>query len=535
MIKSVHIFSENNSKKCDFTQASLNRIELSNNWLKKESFSIQIEFKNKIVSFRNHDYQWVKIDKKRIANWYAPKIIRLDNDQLVQANQNLGIWEVNNKKPNTLLWHFNPKNAKPIINYDANNHKHIIQSITKNVFKESLALLFPSQHGIEVSRSKIPFSAIVCFTDHCDFDALDNLVVQRRFLKKHDIKITKGFFLNDYSKREDTASYEEHSEEIEKWLNDGHELAYHSLSQTIKPRTANFKDFMSFEPPFKNITTWIDHGYHHYNFTQFNSEAQIKDTFTDNLNKKNIKHFWNYIDSGTAIDGVINQINPEHFTLNSYFKGIKHLEFKTLVSLLTKDIIFHYYISDYGLRLYRQIGSYFKAIKRKKSIKKHFKFVINITKLIALILPVFLFWRSKKNEKYPLAEFAPVVFDYESNGKTFSVFQTIEMIDFKTALSENNIDLFIKESGLFIAHTYFSDPMKYHKGKLFQNTNSLDPEVEKRFLYLSKRIQSKEIWNPTLQELVGYLEKIKLVTFDCNADGHVYIVNNNTMLSRAVK
>ena len=164
MIKSVHIFSENNSKKCDFTQASLNRIELSNNWLKKESFSIQIEFKNKIVSFRNHDYQWVKIDKKRIANWYAPKIIRLDNDQLVQANQNLGIWEVNNKKPNTLLWHFNPKNAKPIINYDANNHKHIIQSITKNVFKESLALLFPSQHGIEVSRSKIPFSAIVKLT-----------------------------------------------------------------------------------------------------------------------------------------------------------------------------------------------------------------------------------------------------------------------------------------------------------------------------------------------------------------------------------
>ena len=535
MIKSIHIFSGNNSKKCDFTQASLNKIELNDDWLKKESFSIQIVFKNKIVSFRNHDYNWVKIDKKRIANWYAPKIIRLDNNQLVQANQNLGIWEVSKKKLNTLLWHFNPKNANPIINYDANNHKHIIQSITKTVFKESLALLFPSQQCIEVSRSKIPFSAITCFTDHCDFDTLENLIAQRHFFKKHDIKTTKGFFLNHYSKREDTASYENHHEELNKWVNDGHELTYHSLSQSIKPRAANFNDFMSFEPPIENITTWIDHGFQQYNFTQYNSEEQIKETFIDNLSKKNIKHFWNYIDSGTAINGVINQINPEHFTLNSYFQGIKHLGFKSVFSLLTKDIIFHYFNSDYGLRLYRQIAIYFKAIKRKKSLKKHFNFVINIGKLMALLLPVFVFWRSKKNEKYPLAEFTPLVFDFESNGKSFSVFQTLEMIDFKTALSKSNIDLLIEESGLFIAHTYFSAPMNYHKGKLFNNKNTIDTEVENRFLYLSEKIALKEIWNPTLSELIQYMKKIEHATFDCNEAGEIFIRKNIDLISRQIK
>ena len=81
-----------------------------------------------------------------------------------------------------------------------------------------------------MSRSIKSFSAIACFTDHCDFDTLSNLQLQRTFFKEKDIKVTKGFFLNHFSKRQDNASYERDKMELDLWINDGHELCYHSLS-----------------------------------------------------------------------------------------------------------------------------------------------------------------------------------------------------------------------------------------------------------------------------------------------------------------
>jgi len=95
--------------------------------------------------------------------------------------------------------------------------------------------------------------------------------------------------------------------------------------------------------------------------------------------------------------------------------------------------------------------------------------------------------------------------------------------------------LFIKESGLFIAHTYFSAPLNYHRGKLFETENKIDREVEKRFKYLSEKIKSDDIWNPTLQELVTQLQKLKEVIFDCDENGEVFIVKkDDAIISRQV-
>ena len=175
MIKSIKLLSGQTSKNCDFTKVHNHKIELDHQEFNLESYTFQIEFNNAIVSFRNHDYQWVNIDQRRIANWYAPKLIKLKNNQLVQANQNDGIWEVNTQNSNILLWHFNPENSNPIANYDLNNSKHITQANIEPNIKNPLAFLFPINFAIEISRSKIPFSAIACFTDHCDFDTLEAL------------------------------------------------------------------------------------------------------------------------------------------------------------------------------------------------------------------------------------------------------------------------------------------------------------------------------------------------------------------------
>ena len=109
------------------------------------------------------------------------------------------------------------------------------------------------------------------------------------------------------------------------------------------------------------------------------------------------------------------------------------------------------------------------------------------------------------------------------------------MIDFKIGLCKKNIDLLIKESGLFIAHTYFSAPMNYHQGKLFGNVNEIDIKVEENFKYLSEKIIKKNIWNPTLTMLVNYLEQFQSVSFNCGHDGKIYIENQNQLLYRKVE
>ena len=535
MIKSIKLIRQNSEVNLGFVKIHDYKVDIDSSFLNGLSATIQIEFESPIIQFRNHDYTWQNNEQKQFANWYAPKILRLKNNQLVQANQHKGIWEFdNNNNSKVLLWHFNENKGEPIAQYDSKNSKQIDQSNVECSDISPLALLFPLNEGVEISRSKMPFSAIACFTDHCDFDTLSNLIQQREFFKTHGIKITKGFFLNHYSKIEDTANFENHNEEIKKWLEDGHELAYHSLSQSIKPLDISLSDFETFKPPLEGITSWIDHGFQHYNVSRYKNYERIRNDYGSTLQNKGVTIFWNYIDSGTAARGVINQLNPNQFTLQAYYRGIKHLKLKAQVPMLIKNIIFHYHNTDYSLRLYRDLAKYFKTLKFKKSKKKHVIVVINMFKLMKLLIPILLFWRTRKNEVYPLTQYNPVIFNQDILKHTFTVFQTIEMVDFKLSLNPNNLDLLIKEKGLFIAHTYFSAPFNYHRGKLFKNINEVDREVEMNFSYLSKKIISKDIWNPTLKELVSYLKKFNIVSFECTDAGELIVIDENQLAFRKV-
>ena len=108
------------------------------------------------------------------------------------------------------------------------------------------------------------------------------------------------------------------------------------------------------------------------------------------------------------------------------------------------------------------------------------------------------------------------------------------MVDFKKSLSKDNLDLLVKESGLFIAHTYFSVPMEYHQGKMFKNPRQIDEEVHHNFNYLSQKIKENSVWNPTLSELVEYLSKFEATIFDVDIDGRIFQKNNFEMNYRNV-
>ncbi len=535
MITSIRILASSFQQSLELSNTNATKIAINcDSVIQKgyQSFDIVITFSKPIVSFRNHDYAWVDLKKDRVANSFCPKIIQLDQNVFVQANTTAGIWEVNKKQSNQLIWRFNPNFSNGITQYNGKENTKVIDAANSIIsFVESPALLFTNQ-PLEISRSKIPFSAIACFTDHCDYDTPENLEIQRLFFDQLALKTTKGFFLNHYSKREDNASFENNAEAIARWRENGHELAYHSLSQSIKSDEESRHDFESFQPPYTDIKVWIDHGFQPYNFSLFQNNNWKSNEYEMVLQQKNITTLWNYIDAGTATKGVINQLNAEQFTMQSFTSAIKSFSLKSQMVLLFKNIIFHYDNHPKRIRNYIDAVANVRAIIQKKKIQAVWSLLLNILPLVGMVTKVLIMWNAVKNKPYKVAKFSPLLFQHTIDQHQFYIFQTLEMVDFKMALESKNIDSLISESGVFIAHTYFSVNMEHYSGKLFKNKTQLDEEVVRNFEYLANKIHDKKVWNPTLSELISYWNDYQNTIFDINSQGQIVQKNNQQISSR---
>lgn len=499
------------------------------------SFDIEIEFTSSILAFRNHDYTWTDLKNVRIATDFSPKIIKLENGTYVQPNRTDGIWETDAKNHKKLYWKFNPEYSKPLTKYGDLNSKNLVHANSKVKFEIKFELLFSDKYAIEISQSKIPFSAVACFTDHCDFDTLENLKAQRNFFKSNNIKITKGFFLNHFSKREENASWENDKEELQKWRNDGHELCYHSLSQSIKSEEESQRDFLGFEPPFSEIPVWIDHGYQPYNFSLFEKSKITPKDYETILEEKKINILWNYIDSGTATNGVLNQMNAAHFTLNNFLKGNKDTSTMKRVQALIKNIVFHYINDENTIARYKATAQHFKKIVYQKKISILPKFLKEFTILGKEIGAVIFSWKKVKDKPFKVAKYTPLFFNHIIDKGKITVFQTVEMIDFEKSLSKENLNLLIKESGIFIAHTYFSDNISYHNGKLLTEKNEISPVIKNNFDYLGRKITEQKIWNPTLSEFYDYLQQFENAAFEIDSEGTIKMSNSGNLNYRKVQ
>ncbi len=535
MIKQVKVQSVVGKVNCE-TQLKNNMLIINCSKMIETTyhFTIEIVFSETISAFRNHNYEWTTVNENLIANSFSPKIIKLSNGFYIQANTNQGIWEVQKKHPTTLFWRFNPEHSNPLAKYSHPNNQKTI-AIANPSFDNFItpALLFSEKGAVELSRSKIPFVATACFTDHCDFDTVASLKKQREFFKKNSIILTKGFFLNHFSKRADNASWENDKVELQNWVADGHELCYHSLSQSIKNKDESNSDFFNFSPPL-SITTWIDHGYQPYNLSLYQKEGMEETTFASNLSDKNITLLWNYIDSGTATSGVLNQMNPNNFTLQSFYKGIKNKSFKKRISLLIKNCIVHFYADEKLIKKYTQLASSFKKVMISKSVKALFSFVGNCFSVSVPLLKLVLFWHRFKSKTYPLANYQTLLFEHTIGDKKFIIFQTLEFLDFVTALEKKSVDNFVNEKGMFVGHTYFSVPMEYHDGRIFTNSGDVSPLVAENFQYLGQLIKRNKIWNPTVKDLVAFWQDFMKVEFEISENGAIIIKNQTTVPHRNI-
>ena len=379
----------------------------------------------------------------------------------------------------------------------------------------------------EVARSPIGFVPTVCFTDHCDFDTPVLLAAQREFFSAVGIKTTKGLFLHTFSHKGDYAALDQKGmmEEFLKWEKDGHELAYHALSRSF--RKESWEEFEKLTSPsgLKDISTYIDHGYLEYNYTKQPSSKKLG--WYKHMEEKGVKLIWNYLDviEGNALSN--NQLSSSDLSIESIKKARDlHSEYKLPIDKKRETKTWLAYATnenlDKGIKSLNTVLAKRKQYGVKKVLSAGFV-------LIPEVLNPDIWKRNLLEKKKPFhfARFSPVFFKgMNQEGTSIAVFQTISVKDFVSVFSKPSLNKLTEECGLIIAHTYFGFLGGNHPGRMFMNENGdLNPAAKESLSLLGEEIKEGRIWNPTVNELYSFHQKLENLTLEV-IDGQLKAINS---------
>lgn len=502
---------------------------------------LEVTFQEPIVEWRYLDYTWRQVSKSAwVAPVHSPKVLRLNNGYLVVAQKNKGCWQYK-PQSGTLLWYFIHPNLAPTLVYDSLDRRVFLQSqeIARGTSIQT-GLIWTRGTIEEWARTPEGFVPTICFTDHSDFDTLQNLRVQRDFFSSLGIKVTKGFFLYDYTHKDENASFEDQESKIEliQWKEDGHELAYHALSQSYRGEISD-EEFQSFECPHEiaPVNTYIDHGFHPYNYTQ--QQLGNWEDWYKHMQSKGIERLWTYVDAGEAHYFNLNQLNPEGYTLKKMEQSAKLARKKGKARSKLTDFrnFLMYGVPESVLREGKFFGAALLGLSSKinlSNLKKGgisgFRFLGEIVKPSNLSETIF-----RIRHIFPVNQFSPLFF-FSPNQKStqFKSFQTLAVRDFDIAFSEEAIDTLLRENGALIAHTYFAYLGVNHPGRLFEDRSwTIRKDAREGFERLSKLIKERKIWNPTLREMEEFHRQFEGIEYSKKGDN--LIVNNFNGITRIIE
>lgn len=484
-------------------------------------FFLEIEFSEKIALWRFLDYTWRKPGQERfVANTHSPKILQLASGKKVVSENTSGCWEY---QPDSgrLRWYFYHPMLSPSMVFDHEDERHFL---TKQVIKKGTIIqsgLISGNGGVEEwARSPLGFVPIVCFTDHSDFDTLANLKIQRKFFASLGIKVTKGFFLYDYTHKAETASFQskDSRNELLDWTSEGHELAYHALSQSYRGEQSE-REFAEFESPAgtHHVATYIDHGFHPYNYTK--QELGNWASWYGHMWGKGVKLIWNYIDSGEGNLFTVNQLNPSGFTLDALSKSATYFRGRGVYRSRKTDLrnFLMYGVPENLLRTSKYLKGSVVALRSKPGLKSLGSLIGNLATFGGRMLnpETIKSIRKKRTEIFEVNRFGPVFFKACNQQDTeIQIFQTLAVRDYDIVFSAEGLERLQQEAGLMIAHTYFAFTGENHEGRLFKDeSKELRPEAVAAFERLGEKIRAGQIWNPTLGELFGFFKKFESIHY----------------------
>lgn len=481
---------------------------------------LQIKLDARVLRWRNFDYKWVNAEQVRMAGSWSPKILELEGDWRMVAGETHGTWRYDPRQAQELTWILADPLQQPRLHYDANDHP-LLSTCSPARNEWVCTFLFTRSAVPEFSRSRIPFSAILNISDHCDFDSPVLLERQRRFLRRLGLNITKGVFLFHHSKRPWNVSMERQADLLRDWAKDGHELCYHSLSQSTRASRSEWEDdFDRFVTESGSWTTWIDHGFQPYNLSRIPAAAPELIDWARGMRRAGVRLLWNYLDAGQSGPGRINQLNPKHFSLSAYRK--------TLMQQFSQSGVFEllrsYNLFFCGVRAqkrYQQLAAWLRKKAWRQSWRIWPRLLAGSFRLLAQLLRV-VFFGSGRLRLPEWQKMTPILFEVGLGGQRFWLFQTVEVHDFAATFSQDNLNVLMGEAGVCLAHTYLADTDRRKSGRLFaDNKGHVMPGAKAALERLSLAVAEEKIWMPTLQELRQQAELLAGLRFVLDERGQV--------------
>lgn len=485
-----------------------------------QRLSLVVDFDEIIVRWRNHDYTWVDTSKRRLAAYYSPKAAVFQSGIKVVASRTDGIWLFEPRHPRRIECVIEHEDLVPLFDYQKDDSSAFREHNRRLDVPLRLSFLLTKGAVPEFSRSKMPFSAILSFTDHCDFDSLPLLQTQRRLFGKYGIRVTKGVFLYHYSKRDFNTSLERNAEEYELWVADGHELCYHSLSQSTRATDEEwYKDFVDFAAAGLSWPTWIDHGFQPYNFTTHNRSEIEPEIWADTMSRAGIKYLWNYLDCGNAGPGMINQADPENFTFGAYKRRCFSKPSATAYMDLFRNYIL-FFGSEKDKMLYRMLTFFIKIKGWRYGWEGAWGLIRSVLFIAKQGIKMLMV---SKNLHPHWQRLTPLFFKASIGGNDFMFFQTVEVHDFRESFSESNLKLLCDKAGVCLAHTYFADLDKRKEGRIFVNNDgALVSGIDEVFERIAAASAEGKLWIATVAELGERFDSFRHLVYDIDENGNIF-------------
>ncbi|WP_457602613.1 hypothetical protein [Nitratifractor sp.] len=344
--------------------------------------------------------------------------------------------------------------------------------------------------------------AVVCLTDHADWDSVEKLDKLADLFKKYDFRFTKSIFPHSdpqEEKQEPGLDDPTFTRVIDKLYGMGTEIAYHGFSPRIEPPSfKTVEERIALMRRYRPVT-WIDHGTGCYLFSR-KGRCENGIDLVELLGNEGIENYWSYTDvwENPGPSGSLNlwrrrRIVESFSDIHSLMKSKECLSAEKVAYLLISLPENIFGSSDY---------------RRPKNLyrPKNFRFLMEKSKKLHALhrRPFGLYNRHG-------------FFSFKGTPKDPLVFDSILLNHLSLQLAPEAMNRLSKENGLLLAHCYMGAQHRYGGSNIFDSKNNILPSFRENIESLhamQKRSELRSVSLLTLTQSLKNFEETRFVKED---------------------
>jgi hypothetical protein len=332
--------------------------------------------------------------------------------------------------------------------------------------------------------------AVICLTDHADFDSPEKARLLADHLIRREIRITKSVFPSadlpsPWPWEETGLDNEDYRRSIERLFEHGSEIALHGFTPKREaPSLSECKRRLDLLRQYE-LTTWIDHGVGDYLFSRgggLPGGVRLEALLEEN----GVRNYWSYFDVWD----------------NPFGKDLSVLATRSGLDVVS-DLLSRNHnwpktsrrqVLWFGLHEFRNIVGDGNDIPIRRRPWR-----------LAAWGKGFQWYRiARQVRRAPLGIYGRDGAVFQQSLQSPWVFDTVLLNHLSLQLAPAMIDKLIQSGGLVVAHCYMTSELDYARGNVFQRMNgrvAVDPAFETALDYLSDRQRSGELITMSFAQL----------------------------------